>query len=139
GGSGCAQLGGGLGEDNCCQSEIEDFGELCSVTMAAPCVVDGSAPAPSPVAMPTAPVAEPTAPVREPTAPVAEPTAPVTEPTAPVTEPTAPADVCSNGIPGIQSGNACCLAECGGCGGSGCAQLGGGLGEDNCCQSEIED
>ncbi|CAM9578421.1 unnamed protein product [Ectocarpus sp. 12 AP-2014] len=114
--------------------------------MAAPCVVDGSAPAPSPVAMPTAPVAEPTAPVREPAAPVAEPTAPVTEPTAPVAEPTAPVaeptapvDVCSNGIPGIQTGNACCLAECGGCGGTGCAQLGGGLGADNCCQSEIED
>ncbi|CAM9890012.1 unnamed protein product, partial [Hapterophycus canaliculatus] len=48
-------------------------------------------------------------------------------------------DVCSNGIPGIQSGRACCLAECGACGGPGCGQLGGGLGEDSCCQSEIED
>ncbi|CAM9812879.1 unnamed protein product, partial [Ectocarpus fasciculatus] len=88
--------------------------------------------------MPTAPVTEPTAPVAEPTAPVAEPTAPVAEPTAPVAEPTA-TDVCSNGIPGIQTGNACCLAECGTCGGRGCAEFGGGLGEDNCCQSEIED
>ncbi|CAM9578205.1 unnamed protein product, partial [Ectocarpus sp. 12 AP-2014] len=86
GGSGCAEFGGGLGEDYCCQSEIEDFGELCSATMAAPCVVDGSAPAPSPVAKPTAPVAEPTAPVAETTAPVREPTAPVAEPTAPVVE-----------------------------------------------------
>ncbi|CAN0508441.1 unnamed protein product, partial [Scytosiphon promiscuus] len=48
-------------------------------------------------------------------------------------------DVCSNGIPGIQSGDACCLAECGNCGGPGCSELGGGLGADNCCQSEIED
>ncbi|CAN0488826.1 unnamed protein product, partial [Hapterophycus canaliculatus] len=48
-------------------------------------------------------------------------------------------DVCSNGIPGIQSGAACCVAACGGCGGAGCASLGGGLGKYNCCQSEIED
>ncbi|CBJ28979.1 expressed unknown protein [Ectocarpus siliculosus] len=61
---------------------------------------------------------------------------PVAEPVAPVTEPT---DVCSNGIPGVQSGVSCCLAECGGCGGSGCAELGGGLGEHNCCEGEIEE
>ncbi|CAN0164858.1 unnamed protein product, partial [Ectocarpus fasciculatus] len=84
-GSGCDEFGGGLGADNCCEGNIEEYGELCSITMAAPCVVDDSAPAPSPVA----------------------------EPTAPVTEPTAPTDVCSNGIPGIQTDNACCLAECG--------------------------
>ncbi|CAM9240943.1 unnamed protein product, partial [Ectocarpus sp. 12 AP-2014] len=61
---------------------------------------------------------------------------PVAEPVAPVTEPT---DVCSNGIPGVQSGVSCCLAECGGCGGSGCAELGGGLGEHNCCEGDIEE
>ncbi|CAM9769078.1 unnamed protein product, partial [Ectocarpus sp. 8 AP-2014] len=88
--SGCAEYGDGLGADNCCESNIEEYGELCSTKLEAPCVVDGSAPAPSPVAMPTAPVAEPTAPVAEPTAPIAEPTAPVAEPTAPVAEPTAP-------------------------------------------------
>ncbi|CAN0363059.1 unnamed protein product, partial [Ectocarpus sp. 13 AM-2016] len=71
--------------------------------------------------------------------PVAEPTAPVAEPTAPVAEPTAPTGVCSNGIPGIQSGVSCCLAECGECGGSGCDEFGGGLGADNCCQSDIEE
>ncbi|CAM9949813.1 unnamed protein product, partial [Scytosiphon promiscuus] len=80
---------------------------------------DGGVPAPTPSTGTVEPVMEPTP-----------------EP-APIT-PT-PADVCSNGIPGIQSGSACCLAECGGCGGPGCASLGGGLGEDNCCQSEIED
>ncbi|CAN0325079.1 unnamed protein product, partial [Scytosiphon promiscuus] len=48
-------------------------------------------------------------------------------------------DVCSNGIPGIQSGLACCVAECGGCGGVGCGELGGGLGAHNCCESEIEE
>ncbi|CAN0057244.1 unnamed protein product, partial [Hapterophycus canaliculatus] len=46
-------------------------------------------------------------------------------------------DFCSNGIPGIQSGDASCVAECRGCGGPGCAELGGGLGKYNCCQSEI--
>ncbi|CAM9942290.1 unnamed protein product, partial [Hapterophycus canaliculatus] len=46
---------------------------------------------------------------------------------------------CSNGIPGIQSGHACCLAECGACGGPGCADLSEGLGKYHCCQSEIEE
>ncbi|CAM9992309.1 unnamed protein product, partial [Hapterophycus canaliculatus] len=41
GGSNCHLFGGGLGETNCCQSDIEDGGELCSVSGAAPCVVDG--------------------------------------------------------------------------------------------------
>ncbi|CAM9505839.1 unnamed protein product, partial [Ectocarpus fasciculatus] len=184
GGSGCAEYGGGLGADNCCESNIEEYGELCSTKLEAPCVVDASAPAPSP---PTAPVAEPTAPVAEPTAPVAEPTAPVAEPTAPTGEislfftsvhvvyfnsqavallydgaglstthgivshcrsfhyvPLAlcsclPPDTCSNGIPGIQTGNACCVLECGQCGGTGCSLFGDGLGEDFCCQSDIED
>lgn len=47
--------------------------------------------------------------------------------------------MCSNGLPGVQSGQACCLVDCGACGGPDCALLGGGLGADNCCQSEIED
>ena len=40
GGADCHLLGGGLGEFNCCQGNIEDEGHLCSVSLAAPCVVD---------------------------------------------------------------------------------------------------
>ncbi|CAN0520922.1 unnamed protein product, partial [Scytosiphon promiscuus] len=47
--------------------------------------------------------------------------------------------LCSNGIPGIQSGQACCPNECGACGGLGCGLFGDGLGAHTCCQSEIED
>ncbi|CAM9966281.1 unnamed protein product, partial [Hapterophycus canaliculatus] len=50
-----------------------------------------------------------------------------------------PIGVCSNGIPGIQSGSACCLTACGGCGGLGCGLFGGRLGPAACCQIEIED
>eukprot|EP00752_Nemacystus_decipiens_P006649 g5977.t1 len=35
GGSGCSQLGEG-----CCTSDVKDSGELCSETMAAPCIID---------------------------------------------------------------------------------------------------
>lgn len=48
-------------------------------------------------------------------------------------------DVCSNGISGIQAGNACCLAACGACGGTGCSGFAGGLGKENCCQTAIEE
>ncbi|CAN0431344.1 unnamed protein product, partial [Ectocarpus fasciculatus] len=103
-------------EVECCADTIVEDGELCDIFGSAPCVL-GSVPAPTPVVPAPTPVAEP--------------------PVAPVSEPAA--DVCSNGIPGIQSGVSCCLAECGGCGGSGCAELGGGLGEHNCCEGEIEE
>ncbi|CAM9825501.1 unnamed protein product, partial [Ectocarpus fasciculatus] len=36
---------------------------------------------------------------------------------SPVVHPIPIQDVCSNGIPGIQTGNACCIADCGACGG----------------------
>lgn len=41
GGSNCHLLGGGLGANNCCQGAIARDGQLCSITGAAPCVVDG--------------------------------------------------------------------------------------------------
>lgn len=51
--------------------------------------------------------------------------------------------MCSNGVAGIQTGDACCELECGQCGGLGCEVYGGGvdagLGEDSCCQTEIEE
>ena len=42
---------------------------------------------------------------------------------------------CSNGIPGVQSGDICCSAECGTCGGTGCSGRPGG-GEE-CCTGPI--
>ncbi|CAN0234513.1 unnamed protein product, partial [Ectocarpus sp. 13 AM-2016] len=121
------EFGEGLGAENCCVSDIVEHGELCSIALEAPCYIDDSAPAPSPVAMPTAPVAEPTAPVAEPTVPVAEPTAP--------TEPT-----CSTGIPGIESSDSmvCCPVGCTMCGGSGCSTVGmPDYGAESCCSSDV--
>ncbi|CAB1100464.1 unnamed protein product [Ectocarpus sp. CCAP 1310/34] len=126
GGAGCATVGlPEYGAESCCQSDVLSAGVSCSVSEEAPCVLDAPAtempamaPTPEPVMTPTA------EPVRAPTA-------------KPAFEPTG--DVCSNGIPGIQSGDSCCLAECGACGGSGCAEFGGGLGEDNCCAVRIEE
>jgi len=46
---------------------------------------------------------------------------------------------CSNGIYGVESSNgkACCVAECGLCGGAGCSMFGGpDLGADDCCVTE---
>jgi len=45
-------------------------------------------------------------------------------------------DVCTGGIPGIESsdGSACCLAECGQCGGSGCSTVGDA---SDCCVNDI--
>lgn len=49
----------------------------------------------------------------------------------------------ADGISGIQSSNgkACCVAECGVCGGSGCSTVAAtlGLGADDCCATEIVD
>ncbi|CAN0480416.1 unnamed protein product [Scytosiphon promiscuus] len=34
--------------------------------------------------------------------------------------------MCENGLPGVQSGDICCEASCGTCGGGGCARRPGG-------------
>ncbi|CAB1098093.1 unnamed protein product [Ectocarpus sp. CCAP 1310/34] len=40
GGEGCSNRGEGLDGDDCCQSNIEDNGNMCSVTGKAPCMID---------------------------------------------------------------------------------------------------
>ncbi|CBN76927.1 FirrV-1-B30 precursor [Ectocarpus siliculosus] len=40
GGDGCSNRGEGLDGDDCCQSDIEDNGNMCSVTGKAPCMID---------------------------------------------------------------------------------------------------
>lgn len=48
--------------------------------------------------------------------------------------------MCSNGIPGIESSKgACCVAECGQCGGMGCSTVARdlGLGSAECCEDTI--
>ncbi|CAM9620047.1 unnamed protein product [Ectocarpus fasciculatus] len=166
GGAGCSTVGlPEYGAESCCSSDVLSAGVSCSVSEEAPCVLDDVLPpaetpspsmsfsfsysydddeeTPEPTTAPATemPAMAPTPePVMAPTAePVMAPTPePVMAPTAePVSEPAG--DVCSNGIPGIQSDNSCCLAECGACGGSGCAEFGGGLGEDNCCAVRIEE
>ena len=42
GGSGCSSRGGGLSGDDCCTSDIEEAGNLCSATGGAPCIIDGT-------------------------------------------------------------------------------------------------
>ena len=37
-----------------------------------------------------------------------------------------PKEVCSNGVPGVERDGVCCEAQCGTCGGSGCAGRPGG-------------
>ncbi|CAM9986910.1 unnamed protein product [Ectocarpus sp. 6 AP-2014] len=54
GGVGCSDRGNG--QDSCCTKNISDNGETCSVTGAAPCIVDGDVvvdPTPAPVDEPT--------------------------------------------------------------------------------------
>lgn len=42
GGPGCSQVGApALDADDCCATEIADFGKLCSITGAAPCIING--------------------------------------------------------------------------------------------------
>ncbi|CAM9985894.1 unnamed protein product [Ectocarpus sp. 6 AP-2014] len=50
GGTGCSDRG--YGQDSCCTKNIAANGDKCSETGAAPCVVDGNAPAPTPEATP---------------------------------------------------------------------------------------
>ena len=51
------------------------------------------------------------------------------------------AQVCSNGIAGIESSDMCCVADCGTCGGSGCARRARrpGLTPEDCCIGLIKD
>eukprot|EP00752_Nemacystus_decipiens_P015180 g13520.t1 len=47
---------------------------------------------------------------------------------------------CDGGIPGIQSGDVCCLSTCGECRGSGCSSRDGGdsyTGEEACCNAGV--
>ncbi|CAM9783209.1 unnamed protein product [Ectocarpus fasciculatus] len=46
---------------------------------------------------------------------------------------------CSDGTPGIESKDACCVASCGQCGGSGCSTVGEpfGLTAEDCCETTI--
>ncbi|CAN0064999.1 unnamed protein product [Pylaiella littoralis] len=48
GGTNCSSRGSGLTKDDCCQSAILASGNLCSVTGAAPCFIDGGSSGPSP-------------------------------------------------------------------------------------------
>lgn len=47
------------------------------------------------------------------------------------------AQKCSNGFPGIEKSGACCVSDCGTCGGSGCSSRVSGLTGDHCCTSNI--
>ena len=49
----------------------------------------------------------------------------------------AKAQVCSNGLPGVQTDDICCSASCGTCGGRGCGSLPGGA--PNCCAGYIQE
>ena len=46
---------------------------------------------------------------------------------------------CSNGVRGIESGGACCVFECGQCGGVGCSTVGASLnlGAADCCEGTV--
>ncbi|CAN0433891.1 unnamed protein product, partial [Laminaria digitata] len=44
---------------------------------------------------------------------------------------------CSNGLPGVQNGAACCKEFCGQCGGVGCGSIPGTGGSSNCCASTV--
>ncbi|CAM9342877.1 unnamed protein product, partial [Scytosiphon promiscuus] len=82
---------------------------LCSATGAAPCIIDGAAgPTPTP---PT--------------------------PAEPTPAPVAPTPTTGFTCDGVQSGDYCCTAGCGECGGSGCRNRGPGLTGEDCCQSSI--
>ena len=49
------------------------------------------------------------------------------------------AQVCSNDLPGVEDAGACCVAECGTCGGSGCGDRArdAGLSGGDCCVGAI--
>lgn len=44
---------------------------------------------------------------------------------------------CSNGIPGVSTGNVCCKENCGLCGGEGCGAVDGTNGASDCCPDTI--
>lgn len=49
--------------------------------------------------------------------------------------------MCSNGLPGVEASSldACCVAECGTCGGIGCTPVNSTLTSADCCATEIVD
>ena len=51
------------------------------------------------------------------------------------------AQVCTNGLAGVENSDVCCVAECGTCGGAGCGRRGQdfGLTADDCCVGPIRD
>ena len=51
------------------------------------------------------------------------------------------APVCSNGVVGVEADGACCVAECGTCGGAGCRSRAEavGLTSEDCCVQRISD
>ncbi|CAM9267001.1 unnamed protein product [Ascophyllum nodosum] len=46
---------------------------------------------------------------------------------------------CSNGLPGYQDRDVCCLLACGQCGGPGCGTIPGTGGSSNCCSTTIRE
>lgn len=116
--------------------DVDSTGELKPVDasqFSVSCGCDGVTPSPS----------LPDEEGRAPAAATAVPTTPSSRdlgtPT-PTASPTAAGARCSNGVPGVQSGDACCAAACGQCGGTGCSSVGGpDLGAADCCATEIVD
>lgn len=47
--------------------------------------------------------------------------------------------VCSNGVPGVERDNVCCVAACGECGGKGCGSRGYDLDASDCCTGKIRE
>eukprot|EP00903_Cladosiphon_okamuranus_P019666 g18077.t2 len=105
GGSGCSALG-----DGCCTSGVKKDGDLCSVTLAAPCNIDG--PLGSMDSIDTIDSIDSVDSSDDDVDDVNE---------------------CSNGLPGYEASGVCCPVSCGRCGGSGCSALG-----DGCCTSGVK-
>eukprot|EP00752_Nemacystus_decipiens_P007692 g6875.t1 len=147
GGVGCSSRGEG-----CCTSDVEESGDLCSVTMAAPCIIDGD-------------VDDSTCSNGLPGYEASNVCCPLSCGqcggvgcssrgegccTSDVQESgdlcsvtmAAPCNIdgddddstCSNGLPGYETNDVCCPLSCGQCGGSGCSSRGEG-----CCTSDVEE
>ncbi|CAM9835143.1 unnamed protein product [Scytosiphon promiscuus] len=126
GGVGCSVFGAafGLDSDDCCATEasIADDGDLCSETGVAPCAIDNA-------------VEEGERRQQYRSQPSCPPESDDVESDDGAT--------CSNGVVGLESSNgkACCVTECGVCGGEGCSGFGADFGLDahDCCATEIAD
>eukprot|EP00752_Nemacystus_decipiens_P007693 g6876.t1 len=147
GGSGCSSRGEG-----CCTSDVKESGDLCSVTMAAPCNIDGD-------------VDDSTCSNGLPGYEASGVCCPLSCGecggvgcssrgegccTSGVKESgdlcsvtmAAPCNIdgdiddstCSNGLPGYETNDVCCPLSCGECGGSGCSSRGEG-----CCTSDVKE